>query len=56
MPTVTLNALREFRVVENCNLGNNSQSENCIQQMNRSKTKGQAGKAAWVKALTINRN
>ena len=33
-PIVTLNALREFRVVENCHLGNNNQSEHCIQQMN----------------------
>ena len=43
-----LNALREYRVVENCHLGNKSQSEHCIQQMNRSKTKGQARNAAWV--------
>ena len=40
--------IAEFRVVENCHLGNNRQSVHCVQQMNRSKTKGQARKAAWV--------
>ena len=35
-------------VVENCHLGNDSQSELYIQQTNRFKTKGQACKAAWV--------
>ena len=34
--------MREFRVVENCHLGNNIQSEHCMQQINRSKRKGQA--------------
>ena len=45
---VALNALREVRVVENFHLGSNSQSEHFIQQMNRSETKGQRRKAAWV--------
>ena len=40
--------LREFRVVGNCHLGNNTQSEHCIQQMNPAKIKGQSPKAAWV--------
>ena len=30
----------EFHIVENCPLGNNSQSEHRIQQMNHLKTKG----------------
>ena len=38
----------EFQGVKNCHLGNNRQSEYCIQQMNHSKTKGQACKDTWV--------
>ena len=37
MPRFTQNAFREFRVIENYHLGNNSRSEHCIQQKNSSK-------------------
>ena len=40
--------IAQFRVAKNCHLGNDSQSEHCIQQMNRFKTKAQVRKAAWV--------
>ena len=53
-PIVTLNALREFCMVEIiCHLGNNSQSEHCIQQMDHSKTKEKACKAAWVNMMMV---
>ena len=43
-PLSSENALREFRVDENFYLGNDSQSEHYIQEMNRFKTMAQACK------------
>ena len=42
--SLTGSYLRVFNVVENCLLGNNSQSEHCIQQIDSFKEKNKRGK------------